>query len=539
MPSNPHQNTFTRPAATPVTVCGTVIGIDFTEEEFSVGFVNAADEVELIRNKDGDIYTPSYVRIFDRQDGSKRKILFGKDALTRPLNRREKKLKNAMDEALMKYSVENPVRNITLPVPDIYYQFEPDRAYGLGQAVSTNIIPIYWRTPPSAFIHTADGHMVVGDEWENVSPRSYGNGGYSNSTGECRGPMDAQAEYARKMREKAVERKLTVAGLLMGQAREMAEKHLKERVKFAVVTIPSPLDISESRLRLYSTTPPVPHTEGLVRGGLHFLRVLEQSEAAVLAYEPQIVKAEQASGGRPQIVVFYYLNIYGEGIAVFETSRDPAAEDLLRLKTVAKYHFYQSVRERMSKALARYVYEQYKDGSYKTLDTPRDDCEDCEYILDKDASDPKEQAMRLLQNEIRQLSDDSRSWPLDDPEDDAKEERLVVSMTEYVVRTRKQWRDFERTWLKTHFGAMLNRAYEKSGVEVDARPQRIDHFLIVDESRYRQRTSSIMREVLGGSAELNELADPAVEHKFGPIVSHGAARVADYLTKRSSLHSCL
>ncbi|CAO3570806.1 unnamed protein product [Mortierella alpina] len=437
----------------------------------------------------------------------------------------------------MKYSVENPVRNYTLPVPDIYYRFKPDRAYGLGEFDSTNIQQFYFRAPPSPFLHTADGFMVVGDEWENVSPRSYGDRGDRNSAGECPGPTDAQAEYARRMTEKAVERRLTVAGLLMGQAREMAEKRLKERVKFAVVTVPSPLDISQSKQ--FASTPPVPSTEGLVRGGLHFLRILEQSEAAVLAYEPQIVKAEQASSGRPQIIVFYYLNIYGEGMVVFETKRDSAAEDFLRLKTVAKYHFYQSVRERMAKALAQHIYEQYQDGSYKSLDAPREDCEDCEQFQDQDPANPKEQTLIALQREIHQLSDDSRSWPMDDAENDAKEERFFVSTTEYVVMTRQQWRDFERAWLKTHFAAMLDRAYEKSGVEVGARPLRIDHFLIVDESRYRQRTSSIMREALGGSAELNELVDPTIEHKFGPIVSHGAVRVADYLTKRSSLHSCL
>ncbi|KAF9901255.1 hypothetical protein EC991_006383 [Linnemannia zychae] len=61
---NPRQNTFARPSAKPVTVCGTVIGIDF-DEEFSVGFVNLTNQVELIPNKDGDIYTPSYVRIIE------------------------------------------------------------------------------------------------------------------------------------------------------------------------------------------------------------------------------------------------------------------------------------------------------------------------------------------------------------------------------------------------------------------------------------------------------------------------------------------
>ncbi|KAF9289099.1 hypothetical protein BGZ68_010054 [Mortierella alpina] len=535
--SNPQQNAFTRPAVKPVTVCGTVIGIDFADEIFSVGFVNATDQVELIRNKDGDIYTPNYVRIIDFQDGSPREVLFGKEALTRPLNEREEKLRSAMDEAFLKRFEENPAGNLSLPFPEIYHQFEPDRAYGLGRFESINLQKFYYRSSRSPLFYTQNGFMVVGDEWENMSPRPDAGGGDFNATGQCPGPTDAEIEYRRKREEKEQQRKLTVTGLLMRHAKEMAEKQLKETVKFAVITVPSPVDMPQGTL--LRNTPAVPYTEGLVRGGLYSLRILEQSEAAVLAYEPQIAKAERAAGGRPQTVVFYYLNLYGEGIAVFETNRDPTEEDFLHLRTVAKYHFYPSIYERMAKAMAQHVHKKYADGSFAALDKPREDCGFCEAILKRDPSKPKEQAMVLLQNEIQKLSDDSRTWPVDDPENDAKEERFFVSMTEYVVLTRKELRAFERTWLKTHFGAMLERAYETSGVEAEARPQRIDQFLIVDQSRYRNRTSSIMREVLGGSAELNELVDPAIEHRFGPIVSHGAARVANYLTKRSSLRSCL
>ncbi|KFH64936.1 hypothetical protein MVEG_09664 [Podila verticillata NRRL 6337] len=531
---NPHQKTFTRPSVKPATVCGTVIGIDFDKEEFSVGFVNLTNQVELIPNKDGDIYTPNYVRIIEFPDDSTREILFGKDALTRPLNEREEKLTNAIYEERKKYWEENPVRNYSLPIPDIDFQFKPDRAYGLGEFNSINLQESYWRFPRS-WLHTQEGVMMVGDEWENVSPRS-NRGGSWNATGQCPGPTDAELEYGRKRREKEYMQKLTVVDLLMGQAKEMAEERLREKVKFAVVTMPSLTDKSHSRTS--RDTPPALHTEGLVRGGLYPLRVLEQSEAAVLAYEPQISKAERAAGGRPQTVVFYYLNRFTEGISVFETNRDPAEEDFLRLKTVAKYHFYPSVRERMEKAMVRYLYDMYTDGSHIALDTPRKGCDNCEWILDGYDSNPKEQAMAFLRNDIEEVTYQSRTWPLDDSESDAKEEWFFVSMTEYVMLTRKEWKDFERAWLKSHFGAMLDRAYEKSGVEIEARPQRIDHFLIVDESRFRNRTSSIMREVLGGSAELNELVDSAIEHKLGLVVSHGAARVADYVTKRSSRHSC-
>ncbi|KAK3836644.1 MAG: hypothetical protein JOS17DRAFT_734795 [Linnemannia elongata] len=530
---NPHQNTFARPSVKPVTVCGTVVGIDFDKEEFSVGFVNSTNQVELILNKDGDIYTPCYVRIIDFPDDSTREILYGKDALTRPLNEREKKVKNAMYEASKKRWEENPVRNYSLPIPDL--QFLPDRAYGLGQHYNINLQDFYMKFPPSSLFYTEEGYVEVGDEWENVSPRPFG-GVRFNATGECPGPTDAEMEHRKRMQEKEYMQKLTVAGLLMGQAKEMAEERLREKVKFAVVTVPS-LTV-QPRTRFSRNTRPVPYTEGLIRGGLYLLRVLEQSEAAVLAYEPQIAKAERAAGGRPQTVVFYYLNPFGEGISVFETNRDPAEEDFLRLKTVAKYHFYPSVRQRMGKAMARYIYEMYNDGSHITLDTPREDCDDCEWLQDQYTSNPKERAMAFLQNDIQRMYQPSRTWPLDDPENDTKEERFFVSMMEYVVLTRKKWMDFERAWLKTHFGAMLDRAYEKSGVEVEARPQRIDHFLIVDESKFRNRTSSIMREVLGGSAELNELVDPTIERKLELVISHGAARVADYLTKRLSHHSC-
>ncbi|KAF9959646.1 hypothetical protein BGZ72_009113 [Mortierella alpina] len=533
--SIPSQNAFTRPTE-PVDVCGTVIGIDFTEDEFSAGFVNATNQVELFRNKDGDTYTPCYVRIIDFPEDSTRTVLVGKEALMRPLDAREKKLANAMTEALTKYRQENPVRNYS--VPDIHFQFWPDLAYGLGMFRSTNLQEEYWRFRPSVFLLTKDGAMVVGEEWENVSPRRFGGDGSGNGTGQCPGPSDEALEYMRRIREKTYLQKVTVAGLLMGHAKEMAEKRLRENVKFAVLTVPTPVDMPHGTMVAGTPTPPALYTEGLVRGGLHPLRVLEQSEAAVLAYEPQLVKAERAAGGRPQTIVFYYLNVFGEGIVVFETNRDPAEEDFLRLKTVAKYHFYQSVRQRMAKAMARLVYERYTDGSFRTLDSPRDDCEDCPWDQYTDDSNHKAETMRFLETTIQELPHQVEAWSTDDPEDDAKEERLFVSKMDYVVLTRKEWKDFEKAWLKTHFGAMLNRAYEKSGVEVEARPQRIDHFLILDESRHRHRSSSIMREVLGGSAELNELLDPAIKREFGQAVSHGAARVADYLTKRSSQRSC-
>ncbi|KAF8924834.1 hypothetical protein EDD21DRAFT_357805 [Dissophora ornata] len=534
---NPRQNPFTRPSDKPVTVCGTVVSIDFDKEEFSVGFVNLTNQVEMIPNKDGDIYTPCYVRIIDFPDDGTRKILFGKEALTRPLNEREEKLTSAMHEARKKYWEENLVRNLSLPIPDILLQFEPDRAYGLGKFNSINLQDSYRKSPHLSW-NAEEGVVMVGDEWENVSPRpwlSVGSGS-RNATGQCLGPTEVELEYQRKRQETEYEKKLTVAGLLMRRAREMAEERLKEKVKFAVVTMPSPTDKPHGII--FQDTRPAPPAEAAVRGGLYPLRVLDRSEAAVLAYEPQIAKAERAMGGRPQTVVFYYLNWYTEGISVFETNRDPAEEDFLRLKTVARYHFYPSVHGRMKMAMARHFYKMYAEGLYFTTDTPRKDCAECKRFLDRHASDSKEQAMAFLQNDIGQVTYQSRAWPLDDSENEAKEERFFVSMTEYVVLTRKEWRDFERAWLKTHFGAMLDKAYEKSRVEVEARPPRIDHFLIVDESRFRNRTSSIMREVLGGGAELNELVDPAIERKLELVISYGAARVADYLTKRSSHYSC-
>lgn len=492
----------------------------------------------MISNKDGDNYTPCYVRIIDFPDDGTRKILFGKEALTQPLNEREEKLKSAMYEARNKYWEENLVRNFSLPIPDIHHQFEPDRAYGLGKYNNINLQDSYRKFHHSSWFHAEEGVVMVGDEWENVSPRPWlsGGGGSWNATGQCPGPTEAELEYQRKRQEMEYEKKLTIAGLLMRRAKEMAEERLKEKVKFAVVTMPSPADKPHRIISQDKRS--VPPAEAAVRGGLYPLKVLDQSEAAVLAYEPQIAKAERAMGGRPQTIVFYYLNRYTEGISVFETNRDPAAEDFLRLKTVAKYHFYPSVHKRMKMAMARHFYKMYTEGLYFTVDTPREDCAECKWFLDRHASDPKEQAMAFLQNDIEKVTYQSRTWPLDDSENDAKEEWFFVSMTEYVMLTRKEWRDFERAWLKTHFGAMLDRAYEKSRVEVEARPPRINHFLIVDESRFRNRTSSIMREALGGGVELNELVDPAIERKLGLVISYGAARVADYLTKHSSRHSC-
>jgi len=113
---------------------------------------------------------------------------------------------------------------------------------------------------------------------------------------------------------------------------------------------------------------------------------------------------------------------------------------------------------------------------------------------------------------------------------DDTEEWLYVSANDYVVWTRKEWKAFERAWLKRHFEWMLDRAYEKSGVEAEARPARIDHLLIVDESRFHGQSTSIMRDVLGG-ASVNVLLDSEISPKLGIIVSHGVARIADHRTK--------
>ncbi|KAF9083326.1 hypothetical protein BGX23_011571 [Mortierella sp. AD031] len=502
-------------------LCGTVIGIDFGDEEFSVGLMDLEGQLELIPNEHGRNHTASFVRVTEFPDGT-REVLIGPDAVTRPMDERSVELKRLRGAEVKRwYEKYGHERNSSVPVPDHMFQFEPNMAYGLGQHESIEAGSLFGtgrRMPRQPYLFTDNDFIIIGEEWEETTPRrSFGN---HNMTSQCE-RTPAEMDWFNERKKKVFERRQTVATLLMGRAKEMAETRLSEKVKHAVITTAS----------FMAKTHPQPETnvDAAIRAGLQPVRILDQSEAAVLAYEPLISQAELAEHGRPQTIVMYYLNTLTEGISVFESYR-VKSEQFLRLKTVAKYHFYQSIPRRLHRALAERLFDKYSQGQYFTSDEPTRDYmeipEATTHPLDKN------DALSYLNAEINHHGNrQARYWERSSGD---TQERFYVSNYDYVLFSRREWWDFERAFLKTHFTRMLDRAYVKSDVKAEQRPAKIDHFLIVDESQYRKTSTSIMQEVLGGGAK--ELSDPAIEPKFA--VAHGVARLAEYLTKNYSRESC-
>ncbi|KAF9095699.1 hypothetical protein BGX29_008898 [Mortierella sp. GBA35] len=467
-------------------LCGTVIGIDFGDEEFSVGLMNLEGQLELIPNEHGRNHTASFVRVTEFPDGT-REVLIGSDAVTRPMDERSVELEKLRGTE--------------------YESIEAGSLFGTGR-----------RMPRQPYLFTDNDFIMIGEEWEETTPRrSFGN---HNMTSQCE-RTPAEMDWFNERKKKVFERRQTIATLLMGRAKEMAETRLSEKVKHAVITTAS----------FMAKTHPQPETnvDAAIRAGLQPVRILDQSEAAVLAYEPLISQAELAEHGRPQTIVMYYLNTLTEGISVFESYR-VKSEQFLRLKTVAKYHFYQSIPRRLHRALAERLFDKYSQGQYFTSDEPTRDYmeipEATTHPLDKN------DALSYLNAEINHHGNrQARYWERSSGD---TQERFYVSNYDYVLFSRREWWDFERAFLKTHFTRMLDRAYVKSDVKAEQRPAKIDHFLIVDESQYRKTSTSIMQEVLGGGAK--ELSDPAIEPKLA--VAHGVARLAEYLTKNYSRESC-
>ncbi|KAF9082183.1 hypothetical protein BGX23_012725 [Mortierella sp. AD031] len=177
---------------------------------------------------------------------------------------------------------------------------------------------------------------------------------HQNSRGRCQQQRSKDSNWENERKTKKCEQRQEIAGWLMGQARGLAEARLSEKVRHAVITTPS---FSSGSYPQPETT-----TEVATRTGLYPVKILDQSEAAVLAYEHLIAQAEQAENGRPQTIVMYYLNEATEGMSAFESYR-AESEQFLRLKSVAKYHFYQSVQERLMRTLAERLYDKYTQGS--------------------------------------------------------------------------------------------------------------------------------------------------------------------------------
>ncbi|KAG0078762.1 hypothetical protein BGZ90_004422, partial [Linnemannia elongata] len=460
----------------------------FGVDEFSVGYINPTNnEHELFPNNEGETSTASFVRIIDHFDGTQ-DILIGKDAVLRPLDAREMAVVASKKLKQDQYYLQNPTNNYSAPIPEYMYDFRPN--------------------------------------WEGFSGKTLIQSFEANQTGQCVIP-DAERDWEDQMSKKRYEQKQMVKSLLMGRAKELAETRLqKGNVKFAVVVIPSLSIGTPNRPQLETTI------DAAVRVGLETVRVLEDSEASVLAYEP-VISREEAIAGRPQRIVMYYLNSNTEGITVFEASRAQSSGDkdegaFLSLKELAKYHFYQSVERRMKRALAKRMFERYTAGEYHTD-------ENSPFATGVDAERPthpitSNSALSWL-NGFVQRPQWARMWG---PETGDVQEQFWVSAYDYILFSHQEWWDFEREFLKTHYRNMLERAYEKSGVKEVERPAKLDLFLVVDQSQFRNISSGIMMEALGGG--VRELCDPAIAPERAG--SYGAARLAEYLTKQSSHSSC-
>lgn len=508
-----------------------------------MGYINpATNTYELFPNKEGETSTASFVRVIDYLDGTQ-EVIIGKEAMRRPLDAREKASAEMKRIKVDQYMADHPQTNYSLPVPDHYYEFRADVAYGLEISQKVTFLDEAedreWRRKSrvSSF-HYTDAR--IGDEWENIS-------GFPSIEMDMLFSRDQMGKCVRTPEEwdwiaendrKKYEQQLVIASLMMGRAKELAETQLQgeENVKFAVVTIPSLATYWEEYLQ------PEFVVEAVARAGLHSVRVVDESEAAVLAYQPKIAQAE-ALTRRPQAIVMYYLNDITEGITVFEASSHGGdsveseskggGEGFLRLKKVAKYHFYQSVERRMHHAMGKQMYDQYTQGHYHTDEKSQwDDVYNAGASI-KRPTHPFEfrNALIWLTKSLRRHQRALSNWG---PETGNVQERFYVSAFDYVLFSHQKWWDFEKGFLKKHYGNMLGRAYERSGVKVEERPEKVDMFLMVDQSPFRNMSSAIMKEALG--AEVEELFDPEVQPMF--TASYGAARLAEYLTKQASHSSC-
>lgn len=523
-----------------------LITTDFGDLEFAVGFVNPDDnKVELISNDQGQLYTPSFVRITTLENGDS-EVIIGQEAYSKPVEERHM----LAEEAARKREIESEASwNFSMPMPDHMFRFHADVAYGVG---CPGYRKVGW-VPESMSYHFGSAGDEFGDNsldflWseEDAEPETQGDAATApkdavfeiqeaTATG-TEGDTAIVAEGGETMMEDlhqsaattddAYERnraadvsnhlnrfkKYQETGrLLMKKAKEMAEARLSTNITHVVVAGPQ-----------FSAGSHFPQPNSTARAaylaGLKAL-TLSRSQASVFAYESLINLAEKASA-RPQIVAVYYLNDMYEGISIYRTHR-PEPDRPFRLNTIVDYHFYQTIRRRMSFALTKHLYAIYLQGRFITADksrwsgTPRPP--------GPDVDESKKWAQSTIYMETGSIERESFAW---DASSGDKEVLVPVSEYDSVLITRQEWWDFEREYLKLHFNRLIERAYEKGDVNQEDRPLQIDHFLVMDESQYRQTTSAIMKEVLNGA---NELSDPNVDPKLQ--VAIGVARVAGHMTQ--------
>ncbi|KAF9136992.1 hypothetical protein BG015_002917 [Linnemannia schmuckeri] len=532
--------------------CGTFIGIDFGDLEFSVGFVNPDDnKVELISNDQGQLYTPSFVRITTLENGDN-EVIVGQEAYSKPVEERHM----LAEEAARKRESESKATwNISMPMPDHLFRFHADVAYGVGypeyrkvgwvpermsyffgsagDEFGDNSADFLWSeeettpeiqedvaTAPEDVVSEIQGAAATETEGDAATVTEGGEAATENlrqsaATADKVNERNQAAEVSNHLNR--FKQFQETGRLLMRKAKGMAEARLSTNITHVVVAAP--------RFSVNQFPQPNSTARAAYLAGLKPI-ILSRSEASVYAYESLINLAEKASA-RPQIVAVYYLNDLYEGISIYRTHR-PEPDRLFQLKPIVEYHFYQTVRRRMSYALTKHLYTKYLLGRFITADksrwngTPRPP--------GPHMPESKKWALSTIYIETGSVERESFAWDAS-----SGDEEVLVSVSEYdsVLFTRQEWWDFERAFLKLHFSRLIERAYEKGNVNQGDRPSQIDHFLVMDESQYRRTTSAIMKEVLN---DANELSDPNVEPKLQ--VAIGAARVAGHLTQNPPIKIC-
>ncbi|KAF9082924.1 hypothetical protein BGX29_003504, partial [Mortierella sp. GBA35] len=525
----------------------------FSDLEFSVGFVNPDDnKVELISNDQGQLYTPSFVRITTLENGDS-EVIVGQEAYSKPVEERHV----LAEEATRKREIVSEATwNTSMPMPDHCFRFHADVAYGVGYP---GYRKVGWVPERMSFIFGSAGDEF-GDNsadflWseEGTEPETQGDvatapedvvseiqeAAATETEGDAATMTEGGEAATEDLRQSAAttddvnernraadvsnhlnrfKRYQETGRLLMRKAKEMAEARLSTNITHVVVATPQFSVVNHF---------PQPNSTASAAclAGLKPI-ILSRSEASVYAYESLINLAEKASA-RPQIVTVYYLNDMYEGISIYRIHR-PEPDRLFQLKPIVDYHFYQTVRRRMSYALTKHLYTKYLQGRFITADksrwsgTPRPPGP---HVLES-----KNWALSTIYIETGRVERESFAWDASSGDDE-----VLVPVSEYdsVLFTRREWWDFERTYLKLHFSRLIERAYEKGNVNQGDRPLQIDHFLVMDESQYRRTTSAIMKEVLNGA---NELSDPNIEPKLQ--IAIGAARVAGHLTQNPPVKIC-
>ncbi|KAG0285740.1 hypothetical protein BGZ96_010054 [Linnemannia gamsii] len=495
--------------------CGTFIGIDFGDLEFSVGFVNPDDnKVELIPNDQGQLYTPSFVRITTLENGES-EVIVGQEAYTKPVEERHLLAEVAASKR-EKIEVE-ALWNASMPMPDHMFRFHADVAYGVG---FPGYREVGWVGKNMAY-HFGSAGDEFGDNsadflWneEGIEPETQGDaaaspevvvseiqkGAATETEGDAATVPERKEAVAEDVRQSTattddvyerhraadlsnclnrIKRYQETGRLLMRKATEMAGARLSTKITHVVVAAPQfsvqnylPQPNSTARAAYLAGLKPV---------------TMSRSQASVHAYEPLINLAEKSSA-RPQIV---------------------------------------AVR-RMSYALTKHLYAIYLQGRFIIADkslwtgTPRPP--------GPHVPECKSEAKSTIYIETGRIERESFAW---DASSGDEEVLLPVSEYESVLFTRREWWNFEREYLKLHFSRLIELAYEKGNVDQEDRTLQVDHFLVMDESQYRHTTSAVMKEVLNGASELS---DPNVDPKLQ--VAIGVARVAGHMTQNPRAKIC-